>query len=115
MEIIMFLMVAGFVIIAYFFGNRNLISPWFLLCLAVFAPLCIVLLNFNNWEVEFNEIFVLYICTALLAFGLGTALVRCFHPNAKLANSQSNRVTLSEWGFHKKYPVNLFLILALVC
>ena len=50
----MFTILAIFLIAAYFLGDKDLLSPWFLLCLMIFAMFIIILLNYNNWDVEIN-------------------------------------------------------------
>lgn len=109
MAFIAFLLLAAFVIIAYLIGNRDLLSPWFLLCLAFFASFCIVLINYNNWEVQINLLFIIYLVTAEIAFGAGGLLVRAL---GGAGSVKASKVPLAQYNIRKRYPVNTFLIIS---
>ncbi len=113
MAFLMFAVLAALVIIAYFVGKRDLLSPWFLLCLALFVSYSIVMLNYENWEVKINEKFMLYVCTALLAWGIGGFLMRtiCFRNEACSSVLYSCYIPEKRY---KKYPINLFAILSVI-
>ena len=111
MAFLMFAVLAALVIIAYFVGKRDLLSPWFLLCLALFVSYSIVMLNYENWEVKINEKFMLYVCTALLAWGAGSFIVKIFSFRAVECNAL---YCVSAEKKLKKYPVNFFAVLSLV-
>ena len=76
MAILMLLILLILITIAYFFGKRDLLSPWFLLCLIILLSFTIVLANYSNWEIEIHGIFVVYVTTAVLSFGAGAAIVK---------------------------------------
>ncbi len=111
MAFLMFLLLAIFVIIAYFSGKKDLLSPWFLLCLMLFATFTIVLCNYTNWEVKINGLFVLYVVTAIIAFGLGGLLVRSLSP-ARSANKQTARLSVNDANVQRRYPVYILLIVS---
>ncbi len=112
MTILMLFIFILFIIIAYFKGKRNLLSPWFLLCSMFLITYSIVLFNYKNWEVRINEKFVLYISTALIAFGIGTLLIN------KTQVCKSNNRCTSIWNYNDlefqfKYPVNILMFASL--
>lgn len=91
-----------------------MLSPWFLLCLMFLTTFSIVLINYNKWEVDINSKFVLYIFTAILAFGCGCALVQFIKkPYAASQNKNSLSIVKAEI-LQAKYPVNLFLFLSII-
>ena len=100
-------------IIAYFAGHRNLVAPWFLMCLAFLAAYIIVLLNLKNWDVQMNGKFLLYVCTALFSFGLSSIFFRVKVPeNAKTVTDVKSIIVERE---RSKYPVNALLVLSFIC
>lgn len=114
MAILMLVILIAFLIIAYFFGKRDLVSPLFLLCLILLVSFLIVLSNYSNWEVKINGYFVLYLSTAIVCFGLGTALVKAFSPKKVRAVNGLNKVPVSEFDIPKRYPAWLLLFISLV-
>ncbi len=62
-------------------------SPWFLLCLMFLATFSVVLINYNKWAVSINEYFVLYVTSALLAFGGGCLVVQALKRPCKAPNN----------------------------
>ncbi len=114
MAILMLVILIAFLIIAYFFGKRDLVSPLFLLCLILLVSFLIVLSNYSNWEVKINGYFVLYLSTAIVCFGLGAALVKAFFPKKVRAVNGLNKVPVSELDIPKKYPAWLLLFISLV-
>ncbi len=114
MAILMLVILIAFLIIAYFFGKRDLVSPLFLLCLILLVSFLIVLSNYSNWEVKINGYFVLYLSTAIVCFGLGAALVKAFSPKKVRAVNGLNKVPVSEFDIPKKYPAWLLLFISLV-
>ena len=112
MAFLMFLLLAVFLFIAYYSGKRDLLSPWFLLCLMLFATFAIVLFNYANWEVKINHLFVIYVCTAIVSFGLGGALVKSFSSTSTLSAIQSNstvRLYVDDAKLNKRYPAYTLL------
>ncbi len=107
--------IVAFVLIAYFLGNKDLLSPWFLLCLAIFASYSIILLNYTNWEVKINGTFILYVTTAIIAFGAGCLLVSALRPLPAAADRGLIKVRVDDYNYKKPYPVNLFIVLSVVC
>ncbi|MCI9030970.1 MAG: oligosaccharide repeat unit polymerase [Clostridia bacterium] len=76
MHIVMLLILIAFLIIAYFTNKRKVIAPFFLACLSITASYCLILLNFEKWDVAISGKFVLYITTALAFFGIGSVLAK---------------------------------------
>ncbi len=116
MALLMFLLLMALTIISYFSGKRNLLSPWFLLCLVFLATFSIVILNYNKWDVDINSNFVLYVTTAILSFGGGCILVQSL-PKAK-TTAQTNKQLLYSSDLRiisVKYPVNIFIFISLAC
>ncbi len=112
MALLMFALLILVLFIAYFVGKEDLLSPWFLLCLAFFASFGIVLLNKNNWEVQINGLFVLYVFTALLAFGCGAQLIN-LSANSKKKKSESISVNVKEI-VSVKYPTKLLACISVI-
>lgn len=106
MSVLLLCILIIFVFAAYFAGRKHLLSPWFLLCAVALATYCIVLINYNNWSVHINALFALYLCTAILAFGGGTAIVNLVVGNK---NAKSEKTEFRGADFNRPYPVNLFL------
>ncbi|MDE6505000.1 MAG: oligosaccharide repeat unit polymerase [Clostridia bacterium] len=111
MAILMLAVLAVFVFIAYITGRKMFLSPWFLLCAMTFATFIIVLLNYQNWEVDISGKFILYLTTALGAFGVGTAMINL---TQKREVKHSAVLALKDVQYKKSYPANLFLILSLL-
>ena len=107
----MFLLLISLTAAAYFYGRKNLISPWFLLCFACTVGYIFVMINATNWQFKASGKFLLYVLTALLAFGLGTALLRVnVSADAKIACSGGALVTER---IEKNYPVNFLMCISL--
>ena len=105
---------AIFVIAAYYLGGKDLLSPWFLLCLAIFGSYCILMLNYTNWQVKIYGKFLLYTVTAIISFGLGCLLVAKLHTKKVLKN-QSGTIALFTKTFKRNYPINIFIFFSTVC
>ena len=103
-----------FLFFAYRNGKRDLLSPWFLLCLAVTASFFIVLLNYGNWEVRINLKFILYISSALLAWGVGSMAVCLLSPKATETASVCSemRLPVKQAPVKKRYPQNILLVIS---
>lgn len=114
MAFLMFTILAIFLIAAYFLGDKDLLSPWFLLCLMIFAMFIIILLNYNNWDVEINKWFILYVSTAIISFGFGGAFVKCFYTLPSSKTQSSKKVSVFEAKVVKPYPQYLFLVVSSV-
>lgn len=100
-------------IVAYFAGRRNLLAPWFLLCLSFLSAYVIVLLNLKNWEVQMNGRFLLYVCTALLSFGFSSLFIKQkFLTGAKTITSAKDIIIERE---RSKYPATAMLVVSTVC
>ena len=112
MAFLMFMLLAIFLVIAYFTGKKDLLSPWFLLCLMIFATFIIVLLNYANWDVKINHLFILYVCTAILSFGLGGLLVNGLSSSAVNISTSENRLSVEAANIKKRYPSYLLLIIS---
>ena len=76
MHIVMLLILIAFLLIAYFTNKRKVIAPFFLACLSITASYCLILLNFEKWDVAISGKFVLYITTALAFLGIGSVLAK---------------------------------------
>ena len=111
MSILLICFLITFVLTAYIAGRKNLLSPWFLLCAVCLATYIIVLINYRNWSVHINALFVLYMCTAILAFGGGTAVVNLASGN-KAVTAESTRKGGAD--LDRPYPVNLFLVMSVL-
>ena len=55
----------------YFSITRSFISPFSLLLIAFIMSLSIIVSNMENWQVEMNPRFPIYIFTAITAFAIG--------------------------------------------
>lgn len=113
MAFLMFLLLAVFLFIAYYSGKKDLLSPWFLLCLMFFATFVIVLFNYANWEVKINHLFVLYVCTAIVSFGLGGALVKRVRSTSTVQSQSTARLSVDDAKLNKRYPAYTLLIVSL--
>lgn len=107
--------IVAFVLIAYFLGNKDLLSPWFLVCLAIFASYAIVLLNYSNWDVNINGTFILYVTTAVLAFGIGSVVVKTLYPVPAAPENGLIKVRVDDANLKRRYPANLFILISIVC
>lgn len=114
MSILMFFLLVFFVIVAYKINNKNLISPGFLLCLALLASYLVILLNYENWEVTINENFVIYVSTGIITFLLGTEFSTLLYTGRTGLAVQTERLPLSQADVKRKYPVNLLMIISLI-
>lgn len=113
MACLMLLILIVFTIISYIGGKRSFVSPWFLLCIIFLASYLLLLINYNNWNVSISSQFILYISSAIIAFGLGCLLVN--HLNKLVAVKPVCNKTDSLGKVIKlKYPLNLFLILTVL-
>ncbi|MCI8613322.1 MAG: oligosaccharide repeat unit polymerase [Clostridia bacterium] len=102
-----------FLFFAYRNGKRDLLSPWFLLCLAVSASFFIVLLNYRNWEVQINLKFILYVSSALLAWGVGSTAVCLLRPKTiENASYCEIRLPIKLSPIKKRYPQNILLVIS---
>lgn len=108
MAVVTLILLAIAVAVAYVRGKRDLLSPWFLLCLALFVSFFIVLINYANWEVHIYAVFTLYVMTAVVAFGLGTAVV---------GNRKSNTAAIcidTQKYTKRKYPTFALMSISLL-
>ncbi|MDE7208659.1 MAG: hypothetical protein K2O31_02140, partial [Clostridia bacterium] len=112
MEVLMLVIFFALLAAAYFFGKRDLLSPWFLLCLAMLTSYFIVLLNYKNWEVKINSTFVLYITTALVSFGVGALVIEKFSSNKLVTETISQRLSLKKELPSRHYPELFFIIIS---
>ena len=112
MAFLMFMLLAVFLISAYFLGDKDLLSPWFLLCLMIFAMFAIVLLNYGNWDVKINPLFVLYVGTAIISFGFGGILIKCVSLKSTVKAGPSNRIPVDEAKIKRRYPAYLLLVVS---
>ncbi|MCM1438260.1 MAG: oligosaccharide repeat unit polymerase [Roseburia sp.] len=113
MAFIMLIILIAFTIISYFFGKRSFVSPWFLLCLIFLVTFSLLLLNYNNWNINICWQFTLYVVSAIVAFGLGCCLVNYLSKSLIIKpNCDKNCSKVDYLGrvIKTKYPVNLFLI-----
>lgn len=99
-------------IISYIRGGRDLLSPWFLICFATLASYSLVILNYSNWNVVIYPKFVLYLLTALLAFGLGCAVIRYFNP--KEFSRKAERLPVPDSVATFRYPARVMLAVSLI-
>ena len=112
MAILMLLILLILITIAYFFGKRDLLSPWFLLCLIILLSFTIVLANYSNWEIEIHGIFVVYVTTAVLSFGAGAAIVKVLSSGKIARINKTEKLSIYDSAVKKSYPVNVFLIIS---
>ena len=114
MAVLMLVILLALLATAYFFGKRDLLSPWFLLCLATLTSYLIVLLNYNNWDVQINGTFILYITTALLSFGIGAFVIKISAPSKLATASVSGRVSLKKELPSRRYPETFFIVVSVI-
>ena len=111
MAFLMLILLLAFTIISYFFGKRNLLSPWFLLCLMFLATFLIVLINYDRWDLDINSKFVVYITTAIMAFGGGCIVVQSLQVEKPSCRVNKQMLCKAETRvISVKYPVNIFLL-----
>lgn len=101
------LLLIAFVLIAYHSGGHDLLSPWFLLCFVFCASFCIVLINYANWDVKINYLFIVYVCTALASFGVGCAI-----KGKPLTKQEARLPLLFTKRQRKNYPALSFAVLS---
>lgn len=97
--------------VAYVFGKRDLISPFFLFCISILAMYTVVLLNYKNWDVHINGKFVLYLVTAILSFGVGCFIVQ----GASGRVYGTERLPLTYVTFKETFPTDILIIVSFVC
>ncbi len=100
-------------ILSFYVGKRSFVSPWFLMCVIFLVTYTLLLLNYENWDVNISWQFVVYIFSAIAAFGLGCGLVNCVDKPASIKNNSDTSGSLNV--IKVKYPVNLFVIVAVLC
>ena len=113
MNIITFLVLLSFTLIAYFYGNKELLFPWFLLCLALTVSMLIVVCNTENWGTNINGKFLLYLLTAIVSWGIGSALIKELHKKRK---KSGDSVILRNDPVEdlNVYPINLMMFISIV-
>lgn len=109
----MFFILVAFAIITYRLDGRDLVSPRFLLCVAFIASYSLVLLNYNNWDVNINGIFVLYVTTAIAGWIMGGTLVKMLM-HKKVSSIGRGRLPLCAVDIKYKYPVDVLMLLSVV-
>lgn len=114
MSILMFFLLVFFVIAAYKINDKNLISPGFLLCLALLASYVVILLNYENWEVNVNENFVIYVSTGIITFLVGTKFSTLLYTGRTDTATLTEKLPLSQAGAKRKYPVNALMVVSLI-
>ncbi len=114
MAVLMLVIFLALLATAYFWGKRDLLSPWFLLCLAMLTSYFIVLLNYKNWEVRINGTFVIYITTALISFGIGAVVSKSFASKKLVATTSVERVSLKKELPQKNYPEIFFIVVSVM-
>lgn len=112
MAFVLLAILIALAVAAYYFGGKDLLSPWFLLCLATLASFSIVVLNSVKWEVTIYPKFVLYLLTALCSFGFGCFLIKLAHPEA--FSRKPKKLPIAEAVPAVKYPALLVAILSLL-
>ena len=112
MNIITFLILLSFTLIAYFYGNKELLFPWFLLCLALTVSMLIVVCNTENWGTNINGKFLLYLLTAIVSWGIGSALIKELHKKRK---KSGDSVILRNDPVEdlNVYPINLIMFISI--
>lgn len=114
MAFVMFAVLAGFVITTYFLDKRDFISPRFLLCLALFASYCLIMLNYYKWDVNINEKFMLYISSAIVAFITGGFIVKLFTKKPVPEAVCNRKLPLGVTNIRYKYPANFLMIISVM-
>lgn len=113
MAFLMLILLIAFTITAYYFGGRSFVSPWFLMCAIFLFAYVLLLLNYRNWNVNINGIFIIYIISAIVAFGGGCAIVNFLGKPVYVKNG-GVKVDYLGKVIKTKYPVNFFLLLTLL-
>ena len=75
MVLLLIFLFLSFLISAEYIIHKNFVSPFMLLLLSVLMAVCMFLWNLDNWELDLNYTFVLYLFTAILSFGAACFLV----------------------------------------
>ncbi len=113
MAFLMLIILIVLTILSFVFGKRSFVSPWFLMCVIFLVSYLLLLLNYENWNVSISWQFIIYIVSAIAAFGLGCGLVNSMNkPNS--SKSDINNADILN-VIKVKYPVNIFLIVAILC
>lgn len=100
-------------VLAYLISKKDLLSPWFLLCLAITVSFFIVTLNYSKWEVKINGTFIVFVLCALMSWGVGAALVRRLSPRAESCGMLKTQLPVKSSGVKRRYPAELFIIVSL--
>lgn len=102
-------------VFAYRRARRDFLSPWFLMCFAITAMFAIVLLNYENWQVNINGKFVLYIATAIVSFGVGCALITKFSRYGKAVRRPKPRLPLKSVAPTRvRYPAGVLAMVSAI-
>ena len=104
-----------FTLIAYYYGKKDLISPWFLLCLALTVSMLIVVINTKNWGVHLSGKFLMYTVSAIVSWGVGSALIRRVYPTQPKGRKSNKPIAEStSISVHAiAYPVNTMALVSL--
>ena len=108
----------GFLMLIEYRLQKNFIAPFFVLLSSFFMSAFIIVLNVDNWSVNINDSFVIYIFTAMLSFGLGCKLVERFYANHNYDLNRYNELEETEQKLQavfENYPVNVMLFFSLAC
>ncbi len=111
MAFVLLAILIALTVAAYRFGGKDLLSPWFLMCLITLVSFLLVLFNYAKWEVTIYPKFVLYIVTALCSFGFGCLLIKLSCPTAFSRKTQ--RLSIAEAVVAIKYPALLVAVFSL--
>lgn len=111
-EFLLFFILIVSTLFSFIYGGNRLLSPWFLFCFSILASYCLVLLNLQNWNVAISWKFILYIVSAIFAFGCGCCIIRLVNKSPRTTcnlclNMEFNRSA-------SKYPINIFLCVSVV-
>ena len=108
----------GFLMLIEYRLQKNFIAPFFVLLSSFFMSAFIIVLNVDNWSVNINDSFVIYIFSAMLSFGLGCKLVERFYANHNYDLGSYNALEKTEQKLQavfENYPVKVMLLFSLVC
>ncbi|MEY8481656.1 O-antigen polymerase [Lachnospiraceae bacterium 48-21] len=98
----------------YFSITRSFISPFSLLLIAFIMSLSIIVSNMENWQVEMNPRFPIYIFTAITAFAIGCMMANVISDRSVI-HSGSRGVLKTNGGERLGYSKFIFFLAPAVC
>ena len=100
MNIIIFIFFIMFVYISYIVGNRDILSPWFILCFMFFFCLIVTLVNVYNWDTHYSFEGIWCLIIGIGSWGIGSIVAKKIQLKEKNITLKMSTRKISI----KKYP-----------